>query len=111
MIKLIKMNYKIFRCYSLVFLVLFLSSCSSVKETFTKKKSNNSEEFLIEKKSPLVMPPDFDELPIPSNNKGSKEKNRNIQQILGQENQISNNETLETESSIEKLIFEKIKKD
>ena len=44
---------------------LSLSSCTSVKNALTGKKSDNSDEFLIIKKNPLVMPPDYDELPEP----------------------------------------------
>ena len=46
-------------------IILFLSSCGSVKEGFSNQKKNNSDEFLVEKKSPLIMPPDYNELPIP----------------------------------------------
>ena len=48
----------------LVMAVLF-SGCSSVKSAFDSGRKNGSEEFLVEKKSPLSMPPDFDELPVP----------------------------------------------
>lgn len=30
-----------------------------------KKRSENSDEFLVEKKNPLTVPPDIDELPVP----------------------------------------------
>ena len=44
---------------------LFLSSCESARQDVMKK--NNSDEFLVEKKNPLVMPPNFNELPNPEN--------------------------------------------
>ena len=47
---------------------LFLFSCGGLKEGFTNQKKNNSDEFLVEKKAPLVMPPDYKELPKPKNN-------------------------------------------
>jgi hypothetical protein len=46
---------------------LLFSSCSTVKDAFDPQRKNSSEEFLVEKKSPLSMPPDFDELPVPRN--------------------------------------------
>ena len=46
---------------------LLFSSCSIVKDAFDPQRKNSSEEFLVEKKSPLSMPPDFDELPVPRN--------------------------------------------
>ena len=56
-------KFKIFIYLNLI--ILFLSSCGTVKEGFTNQKKESSDEFLVEKKSPLAMPPDFDELPIP----------------------------------------------
>ena len=46
---------------------LFLLSCQSVQDGLTLKKKENTEQFLIEKKKPLIMPPDFDDLPQPGN--------------------------------------------
>ena len=60
---------KQFRFYILIAIVVLFSSCSSLKEGFTNQKKNNSDEFLVEKKSPLVMPPDYNELPIPNEKK------------------------------------------
>ena len=45
-----------------------------LKVCCSNKKKNGSDEFLVEKKSPLVMPPNYDELPIPTTSIG-KEKN------------------------------------
>ena len=45
--------------------LLFLSGCGVVKEGFKSPKQKTSDEFLVEKKSPLVMPPDYNELLIP----------------------------------------------
>ena len=52
----------------IICIFFILLSCSTVREGFQNNKKNNSDEFLVEKKSPLVMPPDFDELPIPNTN-------------------------------------------
>ena len=48
----------------LLFLISFLSACESAREGF-KLKKNNSDEFLVEKKNPLVMPPNYKDLPKP----------------------------------------------
>ena len=45
--------------------ILILNSCGTLKEGFSSQKKNSIDEFLVEKKSPLVMPPDFNELPLP----------------------------------------------
>jgi len=44
---------------------LLLSSCGSVQKAFDPQRKNNSDEFLVEKKSPLSTPPDFEKLPKP----------------------------------------------
>ncbi len=46
-------------------LILLFYSCGTIKEGFTNQKKNSSDEFLVEKKAPLVMPPNYDELPSP----------------------------------------------
>ena len=42
-----------------------LSSCQGVKDALSGKKYENSDEFLVIKKNPLVLPPNFDDLPSP----------------------------------------------
>jgi len=46
-------------------LTLMFQSCSTLKEGFRSQKKNSTDEFLVEKKSPLVMPPEYNELPVP----------------------------------------------
>ena len=38
---------------------------SSVKRGLTGQKQNSTDEFLVEKKDPLVLPPNFEDLPVP----------------------------------------------
>ena len=66
---------------------MLLTSCSTVKKGFQNPKKNNSDEFLVEKKSPLVMPPDFDELPIPKK-KDNKKKVCNCSWFWGKYEKI-----------------------
>ena len=49
----------------LIILLLTLSSCQGVKNALTGKKYENSDEFLVIKKNPLVLPPNFNDLPSP----------------------------------------------
>ena len=56
----------------LIYLLFSFNSCGTIKEGFTNQKKNSSDEFLVEKKSPLVMPPDYSELPVPSSKKKYK---------------------------------------
>ena len=67
---------------------LFLFSCSGLKKGFSNQKKNNSDEFLVEKKAPLVMPPDYKELPNPKTNQETsllKENKNNIKSLLTKE--------------------------
>ena len=60
---------KKFNLFVFLSIILLFSSCGTVKEGFSSQKKNNSDEFLVEKKSPLSMPPDYDSLPIPKSDK------------------------------------------
>ena len=91
-------------------LIIFLTSCGTVKEGFSNQKKNNSDEFLVEKKSPLIMPPDFDELPIPEtqNNKNNKQKNTLKELISKQDAEVFKQNTFKSGSNLEKSLLEKI---
>ena len=52
--------------FFLLVVVLLLYSCQSVKDALTGKKYESSDEFLVIKKNPLVVPPDFQSLPEPN---------------------------------------------
>ena len=96
-------------------LFLFLLSCGTVKEGFSNQKKNNSDEFLVEKKAPLVMPPDYNELPTPKDsqqNKIDNDSSNSIKSFLQNEDN-SQTSTLEKDSSsnFEQSIIEKIRKD
>mgnify|MGYP001170933673 FL=1 len=98
----------------LLFSALILNSCASVSEGFRSQKKNSTDEFLVKKKSPLVMPPDFDELPVPDNNKQSlRDKDgADIKSLIT--NNESSSDKKENNSNqnnnIQNLILEKIKK-
>ena len=55
---------KLFLYFVMIFI---LSSCQSVRESLSMKKKESVDEFLIEKKNPLVVPPEFSKLPVPKN--------------------------------------------
>jgi len=90
-------------------MVLILTSCQSVVDGISMKKKNNTDQFLIEKKSPLVLPPDFDELPEPvSEAKTSEEEEFDIKNVLGQTSTSDENKKTDS-SSIKNTIMKKIK--
>ena len=93
-------------------LILFLYSCSTLKEGFTNQKKSSSDEFLVEKKSPLVMPPDYNDLPVPDQNNEMAETNENKIKDLVTKNNNENAEMNNAEdgnSNIEQSILKKIK--
>tara|TARA_Y100000591_G_scaffold18708_1_gene13967 strand:- start:929 stop:1246 length:318 start_codon:yes stop_codon:yes gene_type:complete len=93
-------------------LILFLYSCSTVKEGFSNQKKSSSDEFLVEKKSPLVMPPDYNDLPVPDQNKETAETNENKIKDLITKKEIENGEGNNSEDGnldIEQSILKKIK--
>ena len=51
--------------YFLIAVLFLLSSCQNVKDALSGKKYENSDEFLVIKKNPLVLPPNFNDLPTP----------------------------------------------
>ena len=86
-------------------------SCQTVKEGFTSQKKKSTDEFLVEKKSPLVMPPDFNELPLPKISENIEEKENKSENNI--EKLISNNNSSESsevqDKNFENSIIEKIK--
>ena len=60
---------------TIIIITIFLYSCQSAKDAFqSKKRSDQSDEFLVQKKNALVMPPDFEKLPTPGNQEFYKEE-------------------------------------
>ena len=87
---------------------IILSGCNTVKKGFQNPKKNNSDEFLVEKKSPLVMPPEFNELPIPNQNKDTnKDQENSIKNLIKDNNGDTNQEV--SDSNLEGSILSKIK--
>ena len=98
----------------IIIFLLILSSCQSAKDAFSLQKRNSTDEFLVEKKSPLVLPPSYGKLPMPNDSEINKDKSEEVEDV---ELLINNDQkTLSTKvekktnpTSIEKSILEKIK--
>jgi len=89
---------------------ILLSNCGSVQKAFDPQNKNTSEEFLVEKKSPLSMPPSFEELPVPSNEKVDKESQiKNIESLITEKNNSEKLETDVSDKNFEQSIIDKIK--
>ena len=62
--KKIKLNFIL-----LLALIPFLTFCGGVRDALEgKKRSEQSDEFLVKKKNPLQVPPDMNKLPMPGDN-------------------------------------------
>ena len=106
---------KFFKISKLLILLLFIYSCGSVGEALQgKKRSDQGDEFLIDKKNPLVMPPDFDKLPKPgeANAKSTKDiesDQSNIENLLKKSKIEDDTSSSKQSTSIESSILKKIK--
>ena len=95
-------------------LLAFINACSSISEGIGASKKKGSDEFLVEKKAPLVLPPNFGELPKPENkikenSISSKESNLKITEIIKKDpNECISPDSKKICSSIEKSVIEKI---
>jgi len=99
-----------FKKFIFLNIILILSSCSTIKEGFSNQKKNSSDEFLVEKKLPLTMPPNYEELPVPSNEKIEKEGQiNNIESLITEKKNNEKLETDELDKNFEQSILDKIK--
>ena len=108
-----KNNYPIF----LLFFLLLFSGCQDVKKGLSGKKIDQGEEFLVIKKNPLVVPPDFEKMPIPKNeikvsntNEVENNQNSDFKKLLKTQDQnIDVSDSREIIGDLEKKIIDKIK--
>ena len=85
-------------------IIFFVTSCESVKRGLTGKKMTSTDEFLIKKKDPLIMPPDYENLPTPDERIAAREEISNFEKTLG----TSIEDSSTTSSSAENSILKKI---
>ena len=100
--------------FILLIILFFVSSCGdtwdSVKRGLTNQKQKSTDEFLIQKKDPLILPPNYDVLPTPRDRAiAQKEQSEFEKMILNEANIVIEDESA-AGSSTESNILEKIKK-
>ena len=88
--------------YFLLISFIFLLSCGGFKEAgkvLRNEKTNSTDEFLVKKREPLILPPDYEKVPEPftANNKKEGESDK-IKKIL--------NSPIKEETTVEKLAIE-----
>jgi len=102
------------KSFFLLFVFNFLLGCQALKVGLEgNKKSKSAEEFLIEKKNPLVLPPDYSELPLPK--KGEIDETTVLNESFDLEKIIKKtpkkkSETTKSETSLSKSVLKKINK-
>ena len=90
-------------------MIILFSACSTIKDGFESQRKNSTDEFLVEKKAPLIMPPDFGKLPMPSDADTTNDKFKDS--IIEKKNKIlivDDNKNLK--KTTKDFILEKIKK-
>ena len=89
-------------------LSFLITSCESVREGLTGSKNQSTDEFLVKKKDPLVLPPDFENLPDPSERSAAVEEMTSFEKTL--KKQTISESSSATENSVEESILNQIKK-
>ena len=95
-----------------IFIFIFLSNCqglSDFKKVMRGEKVNTTDEFLIKKKDPLILPPQYDQLPLPESGDFQEKKENTVKSILktGKNSEIKKSSSV---SSLEKKILEELRK-
>ena len=103
---------KIFFKQSVVIIFFLLSACGgtldSVKRGLSGQKKISTDEFLVEKKDPLVLPPGYYDLPAPGQTEMEEVPDeQDISSILKVENNNQNTSSSET-MGLEESILKKI---
>ena len=93
----------------MIILTFFVASCgdtgSSIKRGLTGAKKTSADEFLIQKKDPLILPPDYENLPSPDERIAANEEISTFEKTL----EGSIEDDLSTSSSVENSILKKIR--
>ena len=88
--------------------IFLLNSCAgdfeSVKRGLTGAKEKSSDEFLVEKKDPLILPPDYENLPNPDERDINLEEESIFQDTL----ELEEKEGSASQTSVESSILKKI---
>ena len=93
---------KITKLYIIALAFLFLlSACGTLSEGMTgTKRSKSSDEFFVHKKKPLVLPPDFNDMPMPKPTKKKPTQENDVENILG----IKTQTQTQNDNDIESLL-------
>ena len=92
----------------LILLFFLLVSCGNAGKILRNEKITTTDEFLVKKKGPLVLPPDYEKIPVPgSTSKKEESEEDKIKKILQSSNK---SKPKKKSTSIKKKILENIRK-
>ena len=101
------------KTFCFISLIFLLTSCGgawdSVKRGLTGAKDKSTDEFLVQKKDPLILPPDFENLPTPTERNVAKEELTKFEQTLKTLTSTENTSS-SSSGSTENAILKQIKK-
>ena len=91
-------------------ILFFLVSCGNIGKALKNEKIISTDEFLVKKRGPLILPPNYEEIPTPDSIiKKEKESQQNkIEKMLKAPKKESKTKTNST--SLEQSILEKIQR-
>jgi len=99
--------YKIINILIIIFFVTSCASMQSAKKTLTGEKQYTTDEFMVQKKNPLILPPDYENLPTPGDEVAVKEEISNFEKALETSIEDISSESNSAEESILKKIRSK----
>ena len=97
-----------YKIINILIIILFVTSCQSMKsakKALTGEKEYTTDEFMVQKKNPLILPPDYENLPTPDEEAAAKEETLSFEKTLG--TSIEDNSS--ASSSAEESILKKIR--
>jgi len=91
----------------LILIFLVSSACGNVGKILRNEKIITTDEFLVEKKKPLILPPDLDQIPEPGTKVERKSEEKDVLKEILKQNKKNKN-TSEKSSSIEESIIKRL---
>ena len=88
---------------------VFIVSCGNVGKILRNEKIKTTDEFLVEKKKPLILPPDLDEIPKPGSTIETRSQEKDVLKNILKEKK-SGKISVTTSTSVEESILKRLPK-
>tara|TARA_A100001037_G_C15042827_1_gene586323 strand:- start:573 stop:881 length:309 start_codon:yes stop_codon:yes gene_type:complete len=90
-----------------ILLFSFITGCGDFKKIMTNEKLESTDEFLVKKKDPLILPPKYYELPVP-NSKKDVNKSSTVETLINSSK--TSPDTIKNTSNLENMILNELRK-